>query len=800
MKKFFLMLMVMVASLSASADGTWKLVKGIDYSTSTWKGWNFNDATHSFKDGALTVTNAAAKGQNYELQYSSLDGVSVEAGENYKVVVDFEADAAGSIFFALCNWSCNGANGATKNFTASRQELSYEFKAADNSAGSNFLMTQSGLFVGTYKIYSINVYKYEEAAPAEIVDIKASLAAEQHSLKLYPATNPVLVDPNEEGIYVVTAPKKVSAAWDTQFWINFNTPITNAEVTLSFDCKASKACSVGTGLHKKPGEWKSGGPSNVDFKTEWTTFNKTFKINNAAGIESFAMDLSNDAEDVTYEFKNIKLSVGLIMGDASLSIENNGLVEIGEDGSKWEGLTISYPNNNLALALKGVPSYGDKGSIKLVGSEAYLYEKGNATPIATEDFAISSEATEVTLFSSTDIEAGKEYTITVAKYGLRLVDMMKFMGDLNEIDNYWMNDKDFSVSFLALAAVPSYAFNEKTANTTTFDMAEATNYDKEAGKFTEKGGWTFAEPVDLSAHKWLIVTTTYNARVTGGEFRITDKNGKSVGGEDYNREGLGGSGSRGNMWLDQWNNQICAKVNMEHLAKMGLDIENIASLQFSANHPVSAVYMTNYEAGKAVSDASGWGACNGDYERAYNKLADGAYKFGTVCLPYAAAVHGAKVYTIGGVEAGLLTLNQVNGVLTAGVPYIYKADDNGGDNSNVKIFRVDANEVADPVADTYLTGVFADEEATVGSYVLQTQDNVQAFYKVGEVKPTVKANHAYLSVANDVKAIYFAETGEETAIESVAAPAVKAVYDLSGRKVNNAQKGIYIISGRKVVK
>lgn len=45
-------------------------------------------------------------------------------------------------------------------------------------------------------------------------------------------------------------------------------------------------------------------------------------------------------------------------------------------------------------------------------------------------------------------------------------------------------------------------------------------------------------------------------------------------------------------------------------------------------------------------------------------------------------------------------------------------------------------------------------------------------------------------------------SSEATAIEAVAAEGQRirqAVYDLSGRRVDNPQKGIYIIDGRKVV-
>lgn len=67
---------------------------------------------------------------------------------------------------------------------------------------------------------------------------------------------------------------------------------------------------------------------------------------------------------------------------------------------------------------------------------------------------------------------------------------------------------------------------------------------------------------------------------------------------------------------------------------------------------------------------------------------------------------------------------------------------------------------------------------------------------------TAKAGGAYLAVpaAAAVKAFVFGDD-EETAIESVEAEtANEEIFDLSGRKVSKAVKGLYIINGKKVVK
>ena len=101
-----------------------------------------------------------------------------------------------------------------------------------------------------------------------------------------------------------------------------------------------------------------------------------------------------------------------------------------------------------------------------------------------------------------------------------------------------------------------------------------------------------------------------------------------------------------------------------------------------------------------------------------------------------------------------------------------------------------------------LTGVYEDTKITSG-YVLQNLDNKVAFYLV-DSEITVPANRCYLDLDNNVsapvKALAFPD-GTLTSISEIQAADEKAViYDLSGRRVSKATKGIYIINGKKVIK
>jgi hypothetical protein len=87
-------------------------------------------------------------------------------------------------------------------------------------------------------------------------------------------------------------------------------------------------------------------------------------------------------------------------------------------------------------------------------------------------------------------------------------------------------------------------------------------------------------------------------------------------------------------------------------------------------------------------------------------------------------------------------------------------------------------------------------------YVLNTGSKGTGFYKLAE-NGTLAANKAYLEYSGaDAREYYlFDETtsiSEELRVKSEEI-ATAPVYDLQGRRVKNAAKGVYIVNGRKVV-
>ena len=94
--------------------------------------------------------------------------------------------------------------------------------------------------------------------------------------------------------------------------------------------------------------------------------------------------------------------------------------------------------------------------------------------------------------------------------------------------------------------------------------------------------------------------------------------------------------------------------------------------------------------------------------------------------------------------------------------------------------------------------------AGVTSYVLTVQDDVAGFFRK-EAGFRVYNHKAYLNVPTSNVAslsIRFAGNGDTTGIDNatiVDGNATPVIYDLSGRRVEKATKGVYIVNGKKVI-
>lgn len=150
-------------------------------------------------------------------------------------------------------------------------------------------------------------------------------------------------------------------------------------------------------------------------------------------------------------------------------------------------------------------------------------------------------------------------------------------------------------------------------------------------------------------------------------------------------------------------------------------------------------------------------------------------------------------------EEKTITLEEIKGVVPAGVPVLLKGDAN-------KVYALDKAEGGSPVStDLKFSDGTATSTAETAVYGLATVDGQDGFYKASNGK-TIPVKCAYLEVeksANPAKCFSLGDhSGSTTGITSVkneAAGNNAPMYNLAGQLVGKGYKGIVIKNGKKIV-
>lgn len=177
--------------------------------------------------------------------------------------------------------------------------------------------------------------------------------------------------------------------------------------------------------------------------------------------------------------------------------------------------------------------------------------------------------------------------------------------------------------------------------------------------------------------------------------------------------------------------------------------------------------------------------------------------YATYYLPFAAkAPEGVTAYA-GTINNGNVQLTEyANGVIPANKGVVLVSDT----KTTATFTLADASGVTEQKND--LTGVLTDTElSSVESFdqvrIFSKKDNVAGFYKPNSGITTLAANKAYIMApTNEGALVLNFAGGEVTGINQATINATEAnapIYDLTGRRVAKAVKGIYVKNGKKFI-
>lgn len=177
--------------------------------------------------------------------------------------------------------------------------------------------------------------------------------------------------------------------------------------------------------------------------------------------------------------------------------------------------------------------------------------------------------------------------------------------------------------------------------------------------------------------------------------------------------------------------------------------------------------------------------------------------YATYYLPFAAkAPEGVKAYA-GTVSNGSVKLTEyANGVIPANEGVLLVSDNATSATftlaNDADVTTID-NDLKGVTAATELTGVDNSERVRIFS----TKDGVAGFYKPNSNITSLAANKAYVMAPATEGALALNFGGNVTGINSVsdnaAMPNNVEIYDLAGRRVSHAVKGVYVVNGKKII-
>lgn len=179
--------------------------------------------------------------------------------------------------------------------------------------------------------------------------------------------------------------------------------------------------------------------------------------------------------------------------------------------------------------------------------------------------------------------------------------------------------------------------------------------------------------------------------------------------------------------------------------------------------------------------------------------------YATYYLPFAAkAPEGVTAYA-GTINNGNVQLTEyANGVIPANKGVVLVSDT----KTTATFTLADASEVTEPEQTNELTGVFTETglssvENSDQVRIFSKKDNVAGFYKPNSGITSLAANKAYIMApTNEGALVLNFAGGEVTGINQATINATEAnapIYDLTGRRVAKAVKGIYVKNGKKFI-
>ena len=202
---------------------------------------------------------------------------------------------------------------------------------------------------------------------------------------------------NSRGIVVKSADDPAQA-WDTQFWIKLNQPLTvNSTLHVEFDYAANKTAATETQAHGDPGNYKHwaciGSPT---FTTEWQHFSADVTVSaEMADMLSIAFNLAKETTATEYYFDNFGV-----------------WAKIAEKPKEWQNIMVNSDIEGESMECFYVTEQGVGGPFVAIATEGIGKDGSKAVKVQSADSPANNWDTQFFIRLPYQLPAGTQYKVS----------------------------------------------------------------------------------------------------------------------------------------------------------------------------------------------------------------------------------------------------------------------------------------------------------------------------------------------------------------------------------------------------
>lgn len=336
------------------------------------------------KEDGLSVKNETAATNFWDIQYFVGDNVSLNKGTDYSIKIVMKGSEPGNAKVAVGNWN---SKRTPQNVHFTEEYNTYILPYTCDYEGNGFILMQSGDFVGTINVKSIEVVHSEKATTRYTLDLDNVDYTAPGATAAGGWGNGF--ESKIEGGACVISHGETTNAWDAQ--VNFgNVYPKGAIINLSMEVKGSVDGSIVAGLQNSNGYKDCGGFPEINLTTDYKKV-EVSTMCSGDGADRLLLNLGK--YDGTVSIKNLKIVAERVKLE-SLTIPSSSFatyaayypVDYAKLGLKAYAVNLNDTKDGVAFTeIPGVVPAGVPVLLKGDANKEYVLDKAEGgDPVYTD--------------------------------------------------------------------------------------------------------------------------------------------------------------------------------------------------------------------------------------------------------------------------------------------------------------------------------------------------------------------------------------------------------------------------------